>query len=575
MKLQTKTDNSSFLSNLRHMLKMLFSSAFKTNNNSIVLLLIILIWSVSFLPLITHGGFIADDWLMLEQARLFNSFTDYYLSWFPLMTYRPLAPLFYSILPFYFNSTSPTVFVLVNTVLYCSSIYMFSTIIRMAYNTTAQFIFLLLAGSPVICSMWLFMPVSFISNNIAIFVFSAGGYLLYKYNFNSRMLYFIASIILLFVSFLIYEMQLFLIPLLWLSIYFKKYSFTASRSNILQFSRRNILPIVGISTVVIIYQKLISTHVFGGLSSTRISFSHMVNLKQIVFYALDFTQLIFLKIPILLISVFKHADFSANLFIVIILILCLLIIIFAKLKSEKILLQKSFVFLIVFALFLCVFVFVITGYGIHCGTIENRFLFPAWICICFILSLIAFKNSFFKFIAFSIVLLSAISFHVQIKKQIEAYKTSFEIAQDFAGKMDNNDRQIILAYVPSILADNYNMEPVFGGKLYDLPCAINSINDTVYNSRIIKYDYKRINRYLTFPDSTVNIYEILFSKDNLNVVSYIYNPHDKRSEIKSISTLTELKTWRDSIISNGINYPVYPLHYQYGSISKLVKFCFK
>ena len=114
---------------------------------------------LTYLPLILHGGIIVDDWGDIAHNLTCANFSDCYLSWFPLFSNRPLAPLPITTLTFLFE-TNFSAYLICNTAIYLAAIYLFASVIKKIVTYEAALIFFLLASIPMIAMPLVSSPIN-------------------------------------------------------------------------------------------------------------------------------------------------------------------------------------------------------------------------------------------------------------------------------------------------------------------------------------------------------------------------------------------------------------------------------
>ncbi len=115
------------------------------------------LWATIMIPLVAHGGFVCDDWMVLSHAVEHPTWRENLRSWFPLFAARPLAPVLLAttstLLP-----PLPSVYVILHLSLLASAMGLVARIWRRFFGAGAAAGFFILATLPSVASTWIFSP---------------------------------------------------------------------------------------------------------------------------------------------------------------------------------------------------------------------------------------------------------------------------------------------------------------------------------------------------------------------------------------------------------------------------------
>jgi len=115
------------------------------------------LWATIMIPLVAHGGFVCDDWMVLSHAVEHPMWRENFRSWFPLFAARPLAPVLLASTSTLFPAL-PTVYIILHLSLLASAMGLVARIWRRFFGVGAAAGFFILATLPSIASTWIFSP---------------------------------------------------------------------------------------------------------------------------------------------------------------------------------------------------------------------------------------------------------------------------------------------------------------------------------------------------------------------------------------------------------------------------------
>lgn len=110
-----------------------------------------------YFPYILNGGWICDDWMVIDHLQHHAGFWDYVRSWFPIFSARPLAPLILAAITHLYDDY-PTYYVASQCLLLILSWTMLSFAWCRVCGVTAGTVFLILVSLPSVASTLVFSP---------------------------------------------------------------------------------------------------------------------------------------------------------------------------------------------------------------------------------------------------------------------------------------------------------------------------------------------------------------------------------------------------------------------------------
>ena len=210
---------------------------------------------LAYLPLIFEGGIIVDDWGDITHNLSCNGFFNCYLTWFPLFSNRPLAPLPITLSTFLFQ-THFSLYLILNSFLYLLSIFITARIISYLVGNFSATTFILIAAIPCIAMPLIASPINQLTATLSFVFWATSLNSLFNYCFQGKNGQYLLAYLLLLCGFLTYEV---ILPLLVLSALLPylldKNIFNSNR---ILYLVKYILPILSILVIVILWQKIIA-----------------------------------------------------------------------------------------------------------------------------------------------------------------------------------------------------------------------------------------------------------------------------------------------------------------------------
>lgn len=128
-----------------------------------------------YAPYVIWGGIIIDDWAVvyhLADSPHPPSIWESYLSWFPLFSNRPLAPIALALTSHLFAGC-PRGFILTNLCFWFGAILLLIAAVRPYHGPVFGYLLLLLAAFPAISSTVIFSPAMQMLGTISIFLWAS------------------------------------------------------------------------------------------------------------------------------------------------------------------------------------------------------------------------------------------------------------------------------------------------------------------------------------------------------------------------------------------------------------------
>ena len=508
--------------------------------------LIILFILILYIPYVLHGGLIVDDWGVVRNARQFPGLINTFLSWFPLFSNRPLAPLILSLTGNLFGA-NPAGYIIVNIILWFLSSIILNLTFKPYVSNKFHIIFSLFYALPVIASTVIFSPAMQMIDPFSILLWSFSLYFLSRHLIKNDRLSLIISFIFIFLSLLIYEITL---PLLVINALLPAMHGKINKSAVKKLFFTYILPILGILGLIFVLQKIIMPEFMAVYSRLTPSLSPQKNLMIIAawFYRLSIDT-----IHLLIGSLFFKggAVFFKIETWVSIGILAAIFILYKKNPGGNIVqrpeTQKKLQLILLTALAGTIFLFLLSGQYLSIAGYPNRGNASIWILITLNIAMLPEWSPHikkFSIIIFIILGLFTTSFITTRDNYIRSYKLQMEITDDVIAKTGpfQSPGMTVIGNVPSYLPENYNNEDLLGqywdfGYLLSLKSNIkiaggNTLNDERINGKVITVTDDKI----TFDTSNPWI------TDYSNLYFYSYNPDYSKSKLTRIKTSAEFKT---------------------------------
>lgn len=467
---------------------------------NIVSILVGVILAVAYLPYLLHGGFILDDWGWIEGIFKHPGLFDNFVSYFPLMAYRPLSPVFTSLFANLFGNWAPG-YIAANLFFWLGAIFILAGIMKRHFGTLFATIFILAAAVPIVSSSVIFSPVALmVLSGASILLWVVSFYFLNKYVDEKKTLFLALNYIFMFLAFLVYEIVL---PLLALSVFFPMFlersSWHSEKTYFSYWFKRYFAPVAGVLFAVLAYQKIIlplftvSYSRFGAQLSVKFLINALGSGVS-WFFALfvDSFRLMFSSLSYLGFSIFSRLDIW--------IIAMVLFVIFFKLRRMKTASTKSdgwWLLIVFLTVFSAASFYMLSGATATISGYNNRVLGSSWIGFSLLLAFVGertLKSKFWWLVPVFIFLIYA-TFLTQRDGYINSNRLQRIIFSDVIQKMNligAENGAIVLGNVPAYNQKNFNNEEIFvvpwdfgagldvlsGGRIaYGSPFSIRKIRD--------------------------------------------------------------------------------------------------
>ena len=495
---------------------------------------------LTYLPLILHGGIIVDDWGDIAHNLTCANFSDCYLSWFPLFSNRPLAPLPITTLTFLFE-TNFSAYLICNTAIYLAAIYLFASVIKKIVTYEAALIFFLLASIPMIAMPLVSSPINQSTATVSFLYWAISLWLLYQGTHKKLWVFFCASYLFLLFSFLTYEIILPLILinalLPWIIL-----GDGQQKTTWFKYCIKFILPILVILLIVTLWQKGIAPRFMEVDSRLKFIPSHSLAKLH------TWLHVFFMQIPSLFL---KTKDFFTiySLFTALILVFCLLSCQLSR-PIPSIVNNSNWRFFLVccLTLFASVFIFILSDESAVSWGYQARGLSSTWFTFALFLAAASSITKKLRFIYLIILIifffLSSLSFSAQRDGYIESWKIQKIIINDVLHKLNTQVTKpnlIVFGDVPKFLNLNYNDEIVFS-QSWDFGDALRIYNPQLIASGAVIDSRKKDFHNLQFTNEYI-LLDGWWKNDANNMWFYDFDPISKQGKLFKIEDLAHLKKY--------------------------------
>lgn len=502
---------------------------------------------LAYLPLIFEGGIIVDDWGDISHNLSCNGFFNCYLTWFPLFSNRPLAPLPITLSTFLFQ-THFSLYLILNSFLYLLSIFITARIISYLVGNFSATTFILIAAIPCIAMPLIASPINQLTATLSFVFWATSLNSLFNYCFQGKNSQYLLAYLLLLCGFLTYEV---ILPLLVLSALLPHLlDKNIFNSNRIRYLVKYILPILLILVIVILWQKIIAPQ-FMEVDS-RLKFEPSQILAKIhtwahVFYA----QLpsLFLK-SIDLISTY---DILSGIVLVATFYLSWR---FYRLQPNQ--LKGSFYFVLtgILCFFASSLIFILSGESATSWGYQARGLSSTWFAFAILLSglvssnfpSIPIRNYIFTPMVIIVTCLSLLVFSIQRDNYVKSWKLQQFIIKDALNLIKLNKLTpdaTVIGNVPKFLNPNFNDEIVFS-QSWDFGAALSIytqslvISGAVIDSR--RGDFKKVQ----FQGDSI-ILDGWWKGHTSNMWFYDFDPAAKKGTIIRVKDINDLKNIFDGL----------------------------
>lgn len=280
--------------------------------------LIIITILIIYVPYIAHGGFVIDDWGVVQVAKVHSGFIQTFQGWFPLFSNRPLAPVVLTITSMLFGQWA-TGYIILNLLFWFSTIFITAFVLRKYLSTTVLLLFCAFAAFPTISSTVIFSPAMQMVAVFSMFLWSLSFYFMDKYLDINKFRYYILTYLVLSIALLIYEIifpLIIIIALLPLVKFYQKEDI--SKGKILSYFTKFLLPLMALFTIYVLLQKFILpkyTIVYSRLNLGSISQIKYALHSWLIVFLKSFPKFICTALPHLGSKIYSRLDMIAVVFL--------------------------------------------------------------------------------------------------------------------------------------------------------------------------------------------------------------------------------------------------------------------
>jgi hypothetical protein len=425
-------------------------------NWSFVLLIVFCI--AVYLPLISHGGIIVDDWGDIAHNLDCNGFLHCYQTWFPLFSNRPLAPLPITVSTFLFGTFFQG-YLILNTAVYLAAIFITRKVISELIGNGPSIVFALFAVIPFIAMPVIASPINQLTATVSFLLWALSFRELNHFIKYSNNKSYVLVYVFLLLAFLTYEV---ILPLL---VFTALLPYISNGDNLrnrwLIYLLRFILPIALVLAVTVLWQKGIAPQFMEVDSRLKLNPQQMLAKLHTwghVFYAQ--IPSLFLKTPafiqplhFILIGIFALAAWLG---------------LSKPMMSNK----NDGIYRFLLVSILCFLstssIFILSNESANSWGYQARGLSSTWFALSILLGSLSSINGLKKVIILpSIVIfgiMSTLSFVIQRDNYVQSWKVQMAIVSNILGLINKNqiaDNAIIIGDVPKFVTPNFNDEIIF------------------------------------------------------------------------------------------------------------------
>lgn len=520
----------------------------KTNNikeaspNWSLLLLIVFCITV-YLPLISQGGIIVDDWGDIAHNLDCNGFIQCYQTWFPLFSNRPLAPLPITASTFLFGTFFPG-YLILNTAVYLLAVFITRKVICQIIGNGPSIVFSLFAVIPFIAMPVIASPINQLTATVSFLLWSLSFRELNHFIKHSNNKSYILIYVYLLFAFFTYEV---ILPLLIFTALLPYIFNTGNLNNQrLTYFIRFILPIALVLAITVLWQKGIAPQFMEVDSRLKL------NPQQMLAKLHTWGHVFYAQIPNLFskISVFLHPThfIPAAIFL-----LAAWFGLFNSAKHKNNAEINRFLLVSIVCFLSSSSIFILSNESANSWGYQARGLSSTWFAFSILIASLSSLDGLKKIIVLPLVLifgvLGTISFSIQRDNYIQSWKTQMIIVKDVLRLINKNqisDGAIVIADVPKFVTPNYNDEIIFS-QPWDFGGAIAIFSDgKVKDGAVIDSKRKDFNQMIISKDEIV-IYGWWKTKAD-KLWFYEFDPSIQQG---SISKINGIDSFRERAISLG------------------------
>jgi hypothetical protein len=411
-----------------------------------------------YYPLITEAGISVDDWGDIAHNLDCSSYWDCYLTWFPLFSNRPLAPLPITTLSFIFG-TWYMGYLLVNSLLYILALGICAKVIRQIAGLQSALIMIILGAIPIIAMPVITSPINQSTATLSFLFWAISLWCLYQFTQSKKKSTWILCYVLLLLAFLTYEV---ILPLLiltallpWVidSNQFKPWT--------AEYIFKFLLPMGIVLLLIVLWQKGIAPQYMEVDSRLKFIPAHAIA-KLHTFFDVFYRQIpiLFIKMPNRLgVGAILTACFGAGV---------LLLAMNSPTSSLNDFRRNRFFIAALTCFLASSSIFILSDESAIAGGYQARGLSSTWFSFVILLTATFLPNLFLRRIWVTLLtcftLLSILSFCIQRNQTIHTWQMQLHILDDVNSLISHYSlpkNATVMGDVPHYLANNYNDEIVF------------------------------------------------------------------------------------------------------------------
>jgi hypothetical protein len=473
------------------------------NKKNNLFFIILVLFLIIYIPYITNGTIIYDDWSTYELSLESNSYKEILKSWFVGSHYtRPITSIYLPTIGFLFKQKI-YLYIVNNLILFFITIYIFSFICKKFFTENFAIFFLIISICPTLSSANIFSPIEQSQGILSNFFVSISFLFMYFFLKNKKKKYLIFSYSFILIALLTYETAIIFLPFL---IFFRN-KFDLNINNKINYDNiRKILFIILIIAffgfIIFFYQTIMmNTLKYLKLLSGHDVYKYGMKRDDFLEHLLKFSykpfSLLFYEIPNLYFKTFLFIKKNISSFLESASITLVVFLLIKKnlldIKSKFKILDIALIFFLSYSLLIFIHVMgaslpTITGYH-NRAFVSFSVVYP--FCLVYFFFLIYKKFSFFKkyilIIFLLITYMHIFSFLIQRDNYIQISKEQKNILSNLNNNFYNK-KVIIFASIPTYLENNFNDETIFSQEVNDWPRAIWQYSKKNIQSERIFYD---------------------------------------------------------------------------------------
>lgn len=508
---------------------------------------LVCVWAVVFVPHLLHSGFISDDWGVVKSGLSIPRFWDLYVSWFPLFSNRPAAPLVLSVFSTLCGD-QPGSYIVANLVLWLTSLIIIATVLRKFFSNRFMVVFLALASFPSIASTVIFSIAMQLVAVASLLLWALSLYCLDRHLGKNKLLYILMSYFFVLLSLLTYEITL---PLLVINVLYPSLFDSWRRKGVLKgYIHRFVAPSFLVVVSIFALQRIIMPCFMPVYS--RLSPGSIGNCLGSFF---SWAWALLVDFPVLMVDalqrVFVTNPNEVNLSFASILVTALFtLLLFASAELNPVVnlsdergRKTSLLYIALLALLSASFLFILSGTDAVVGGYLNRGMTSTWILLALVIAILSdlYWGCITRLFVLALIVSNISSFMLQRENYAYSWILQNEIARSVVRTLREANvplRKItLLGHVPWRVPSGHNDEEVFQNS-WDFSGAL-WLADRSYNVNAMPLNPLNVKALqLKSEEVRLNYWESDFS----NLWFYEYNARFGNAHLIKISTAAGVKS---------------------------------